>query len=71
LEIESFSLAARRRVRPVRAIQQLPTPSVQTEIVIDPLEETLKKNNEFLTELKRMTSDLREVVKGVNRGGRK
>ena len=34
---------------------------------MDPLEDTLKRNSGFLTELKKMTSELREVVRSVNR----
>ena len=66
LEIESFSLAARRRVRPVRTSST----KANTESFVDPLEETLKRNSEFLAELKKTTSELREVVRSVNRRGR-
>jgi anion-transporting ArsA/GET3 family ATPase len=69
LEIESFSLAARRRFRPVRTVHETPT-KTNTECFVDPQEETLKRNSEFLTELKKMTSELREVVRSVNRRGR-
>ena len=51
LEIESFSLAARRRARPVRTVHESPT-KVNTESYVDPLEDTLKRNSGFLTELK-------------------
>ena len=66
LEIESFSLAARRRARTVR---ESPT-EIKMESYVDPLEDTVKRNTEFLTELKKITSELREVVKSVNRGGK-
>ncbi|CAB4037020.1 Retrovirus-related Pol poly from transposon 412 [Paramuricea clavata] len=69
LEIESFSLAARRRFRPVRTVHETPT-KTNAECFVDPQEETLKRNSEFLTELKKMMSELREVVRSVNRRGR-
>ena len=69
LEIESFSLAARRRVRPVRTVHESST-KANTESFVDPFEETLKRNSEFLAELKKTTSELREVVRSVNRRGR-
>ncbi|CAB4016943.1 Retrovirus-related Pol poly from transposon 412 [Paramuricea clavata] len=70
LEIESFSLAARRRFRPVRTVHETPT-KTNAECFVDPEEETFKRNSEFLTELKKMTSELREVVRSVNRRGKR
>ena len=58
LEIESFSLAARRR----QCMPESPT-KISAKSYVD----TLKRNSEFLTELMKMTSELREVVRGVNR----
>lgn len=57
LEIESFSLAARRRVRPVRTVHESLT-KTNTESFVDLLEETWKRNSEFLAELKKTTSEL-------------
>ena len=59
LEIELFSLAARRRARPVRTVHESPT-KAKMESYVDPLEDTVKRNTEFLTELKKITSELRE-----------
>ncbi len=67
LEIESFSLAARRRGRPVRTVHETTT---NTECFVDPQEETVKRNTEFLAEMKKMTSELREVVRSVKGRGR-
>ena len=67
LEIESFSLAARRRGRPVRTVHETTT---NTECFVDPQEETVKRNSEFLAEMKKMTSELREVVRSVKGKGR-
>ena len=69
LEIESSSLAAQRRARPVRTVRESPT-KVKMESYVDPLEDTVKRNTEFLAELKKITSELREVAKSVNRGGK-
>lgn len=73
LEIESFSLAARRRARPVRTVHKSSTRE-NKESYVEPLEATFKRNDEILTELKEMTSELREIVRSVslcvNRRGR-
>ena len=58
LEIESFSLAARRRARPVRTVRESPT-KIKMESYVDPLEDTVKRNTE-----------LRQVAKSVNRVGK-
>ena len=41
-----------------------------TECSVDRQEETVKTNSEFLAELKKMTSELRQVVRSVNGRGR-
>ena len=66
LEIESFSLAA-RRVRPMTIVYESPT-KPNPESFVDPLEGTWKKNK-FLTELKKTTSEFRDAIKSVKLRG--
>ena len=56
LEVESFTLAAKRRPRPVRAVQNQPTEEEHNNTEND-LGGTIKCD-EFMEELRRMTCEL-------------
>jgi hypothetical protein len=68
LEIESFTLAAKRRTRYVRTVQGL---SLEEDRSygggnVSNTDNVVKENNEFLAEVRLMTAELRKIVSDVN-----
>ena len=67
LEIESFTLAAKRRTRYVRTVQGSSPEGERSGVASDVAGETVRNNNEFLSELKSMTCELRKMIDEVSR----
>jgi hypothetical protein len=68
LEIESFTLAAKRRTRYVRTVQgsSLEEDRSYGGGNVSNTDNVVKENNEFLAEVRLMTAELRKIVSDVN-----
>lgn len=68
LELESFSLAARRRTRPVRIIEAPIKPAdTDSGELADNASGMLKKSPDLLSELREMTNEMRNFVRSMSR----